>query len=165
MSSPPSPGPWRASAPSIAAPWEPLGYLADAPAPLHLVAAITGLDEQGLGRLLEECRRQSVLSVADGRVEVHALTVAAIAATNGQGSLAEALARYQDRLNSINLDDPVALREELAHHESIHSQARETLGVEAQSVLAYANSLGNGYSLLGRVQGSVKIYEIVLEIN
>ena len=143
---------------------EPLGYLADAPAPFALMAAITDLgDDEVLGRLLEECRRQSVLSVADGKVEVHALTAAAIAATNPQGSLPQALARYQHRLDSINLDNPVALRRELAHHEGMHPQIGKTLGAEDPSALSYANSLALGYKALGRAQEAVDLDEETLK--
>ena len=144
---------------------EPLGYLADAPAPLPLVAALTGLEEEALARLLDECRRQSVLSVSDDRVDVHALTAAAIAATNPQESLAEALARNLDRLNFINTDDPVALRGELTHHESVHSKVTKTLGEEDLLVLGLVNSLAIGYFTLGHTQESAILSERTLEIN
>ena len=97
--------------------------MADAPTPLPLVVALTGLGQEALEQLLEECQRQSVLSVVGSTVNVHALTVASISATNPERSLVEAMARYQDRLASINLDDPVALRGELVHHETIYSRA------------------------------------------
>ena len=144
---------------------EPLGYLADTPAPIRLVAALTGLEQEALGRLLEECLRQSVLSVAEDTVEVHALTAAAIAATNPQGSLMKAITHYNHRLDSINVDDPVALRGELAHHEAIHSQVAKTLGVEDPSVLGFVNNLAIGYSVLGRAQEAVDLGKRALEIR
>ena len=132
---------------------EPLGYLADAPARLPLASALTGLGQEALGQLLEECRRQSVLSLVDGAVEVHALTVAAIAATNPEGSLAEAVDRYLQRLDSINTGAPVALRGELGHHEAVHSRAESTLGAENPSVLSLANALGPRLQGPGAVPG------------
>ena len=59
----------------------PLGYVADVPISGSLLAALTGLDGERIKRLVEECRQHSVLSTFDSHVVVHALTVAAIAAT------------------------------------------------------------------------------------
>ena len=43
----------------------PLGYMADAPIPQPLIAAVTGLDEEGLSKLLAHCSRQSVLTIRE----------------------------------------------------------------------------------------------------
>ena len=137
----------------------PLGYIADAPIPDALLAALTSLEDEGLDRLLAECSRRSVLSPSEGRVVIHALTVAAIAATNADGVLATTLDRASSRLDSINEDDPVALRAEIVHHERIHSQVRSTLVADDTSVLEFASGLAIGYSVGGRHEESIRLDE------
>jgi hypothetical protein len=66
----------------------PFGYLADEPIPQSLALTVTGLDTNGLSRLLGERANQSVLSVSEDRLLVHALTAAAITATNDPNALA-----------------------------------------------------------------------------
>ena len=70
-----------------------LAYLADAPVPEALAAALMGVDDQGLTGLLSKCSRQSVLSWSEGQVRIHALTVAVLAATSPEGSLGGVLER------------------------------------------------------------------------
>lgn len=106
----------------------PLGYIADAPVPHNLLKALVELDDEGARKLVEECRRRSIISIVEGRATVHALTVAAIAATNPEGSLETPLARGGTRLDSINRDDPRALREELNHYEQLLLQSQKALG-------------------------------------
>ena len=79
----------------------PLGYAADAPIPDPLLGVLTGLGRGEVDRLIEECGGRSVFSLADERVVVHALTIAAIAATNEKGIPAATLFRMQERLSSI----------------------------------------------------------------
>ena len=102
-----------------------LAYLADATVPEALAAALMGVDDEGLTGLLSRCGRQSVLSWSEGQVRIHALTVAVLAATSPEGSLGGVLERARSRLNAINRDDPVALRAELVHHETMHSRAQQ----------------------------------------
>ena len=142
-----------------------LGYVADAPVPGALAAKLTGLDNDGLAELLYRCGRQSILSWGDGRVTIHALTVAAVAATNPEGSLNVAVERAESRLIAINVDDPVALRAELVHHEAVHSGAEERLGADDESVLSFRNNLAIGYSAAGRFEEAIRLWEQVLEVR
>ena len=84
-----------------------LGYVADAPVPDALAAKLTGLDDEGLAGLLSRCGRQSVLSWGDGQMRMHALTVAAVAATNPEGSVEVVLGRASSRLAAINEATPL----------------------------------------------------------
>ena len=140
-----------------------LAYLADAPVPDALAAALTGLDDEGLTALLSRCSRQSVLSWAEGRVTIHALTVAALSATNPDGSLRLVLGRARARLVAINQDDPIALRAELMHHEALYSLARRGMGADDGSVLGFQNSLAVGYSAVGRIEDAIRLHEQTLE--
>jgi pentatricopeptide repeat protein len=142
-----------------------LAYVADAPVTEALACALTGLDDEGLTALLSACGRQSILSLADGLVRVHALTVAALAATNPDGELGAVLARTHSRLTLIAQDDPVALRAELVHYEALHSQARDRLGTDEESVLSLGNSLAIGHSTAGRIQEAIELDELTLEVR
>ena len=140
-----------------------LAYIADAPVPDLLAVALTGLDSEGLTDLLSRCSRQSLLSWSDAQVSAHALTVAALAATNPDGGLAVVLARARVRLTQINKDDPVALRSEVVHYETIHSQAQRRLGPDEDSVLSFANSLAVGHTALGHIQEAIGLDEKILD--
>ena len=140
----------------------PLGYLADAPIPQPLLAALTGLDAEGLGPLLTQCSRQSILTMRHDQVFIHALTTAAIAATNDDGALRITVDRGQGRLASINLDDPVALRSELAHHEQLYARAVRRIGAEDPSVLSLAISLALAYRMAGRLGDALRLNEETL---
>ena len=142
-----------------------LAYLADAPVPDALAAALTGLDDDGLTALLSRCSRQSVLSWAEGQVRIHALTVAALAATNPEESLGIVLERARARLVLINEDDPVALRAELMHHEALHSLAKRGMGADDGSVLDFQNSLAIGYRAAGRIEDAIRLDEQTLEVR
>ena len=139
-----------------------LGYLADSPVPDALAAGLTGLDDDGLAGLLSRCARQSILSWADGQVKIHALTVAAVAATNPVGSLDGVLKRARSRLAAINQDDPVGLRAELAHNEAVHSGAEGRLGADERGVLSFRNSLAIGYNAAGRTEEAIGLWERTL---
>ena len=141
----------------------PFGYLADEPVPLPLALALTGLDKDGLGKLLTECAGQSILSVSQDQLVVHALTAAAIAATNGSDALQLAINSDIRRLSAINTDDPVAMRAEISHHEALHSRAKKEKTSEDRSTLALSNSLAIGYRALGRTEEGVKLDEETLE--
>ena len=111
---------------------------------------------------MSECSRQSILSLVEGNVVIHSLTAAAIAATNPQGALETAAARSLARLSSIWRDDPVGMREELAHHERIAEEAKRGLGSEAISVLDLANQLASAYRAAGRTDDAIHIHEETL---
>ena len=143
----------------------PLGYVADAPVPHDLLKALVELDDDGVTKLVEECRHRSIISIVEDRATVHALTVAAIGATNPEGSLEAAVACGGTRLNSINTGDPVALREELNHYEQLLFQSRRVLGEEDHSTFALANSLAIGYATVGRFEVAVELGERTLEIR
>jgi len=127
-----------------------LGYIADAPVPLALFESLTGLEGDGTERICEECGRQSIIARTGSQNRIHSLTVAAINATNAEGALATAASRGVVRLARINTDDPVALREEIMHHERILGHARHALGDEHPQVTGYTNNLAIGYRALGR---------------
>ena len=142
-----------------------LAYIADAPVPDPLAAALTGLDGEELTGLLSRCSRQSVLSWDEGQVKAHALTVSALAATNPEGALEVALARANLRLAKINTDDPVALRAELVHHEAMHSEAQVRLGPDEESVPSFGNNLAIGYNEAGRFGDAIGLWEQALEVR
>ena len=83
----------------------PLGYTADLPIPDLLLGALTGLESVALNQLIEECSGHSIFAEVDGQVMVHALTIAAIEATNQEGVPSSALSRAHNRLHSI-IDQP-----------------------------------------------------------
>jgi tetratricopeptide (TPR) repeat protein len=142
----------------------PLGYVADAPVPDTLLAALTGLDEDGVVRLVAECRRRSVVSLLEGRAVIHALTIAAVAATNADGAMEVTLNRAQTRLAAINLSDPVALREELSHYQAVFAHVSNALGTDHTSVLELAISLANGYYAIARYKEMTGLCEETLSI-
>ena len=142
----------------------PLGYLADAPIPEALLAALTDLDEEGLSRLLDRCSRQSILIVREDQVVVHALTTAAIAATNDDAAITTAVERAGPRLADICLADPIALRAELAHHDQIRSRAKQPIGQQDLSFLSFADSVGVGFVTAGRAGEAVHVHEETLAV-
>jgi hypothetical protein len=142
-----------------------LGYIADAPVPLGLFEALTGLEGSEAEHMCEECGRQSIIARTGDQIRIHPLTVAALKATNAEGALATAASRGLVRLAGINTDDPVALRGEIMHHERILAHARHALGDEHSQVGAYANNLAIGYSDLGRTAEAVKLDEETLKVR
>jgi tetratricopeptide (TPR) repeat protein len=154
----------------------PLGYVADIPISNALLSTLTSLAEGEISRLVAECSRRSVFSIVDGKVVVHALTVAAIASTNAKGLLAAIfrlakrvpaipLRRAHARLDVILTASPVTLREELAHHEHIFIRCRNILGEDNVSVLAFANSLAVSYDSAGRYEEAIRLHEQTLTIR
>ncbi|PKB72473.1 MAG: hypothetical protein BZY87_00010 [SAR202 cluster bacterium Io17-Chloro-G6] len=141
----------------------PFGYLADEPVPLSLASALTGLDKEGLGQVLTECARQSVLSAAGDQITVHALTASAIAITNDDDALDRAISSDITRIAAINTDDPVTMRGEVAHHEALHIHAKREKTSENHSTLDLSNNLAGGYRALGRTEEAVKLDEETLE--
>lgn len=141
------------------------GYVADSPVPEELATALTGSDGGGFSALLNECRRASVLSYAEGVVVAHALTSAGIAATNTEGAFDVALKAATDRLSIINQDDPVAMRAEVIHCEAFREHAARLYDPESSACLRLANSLAVGYITLGRNEDAVRLDEETLEIR
>ena len=142
-----------------------LGYAADVPIPDPLLGVLTGLGRRELDRLIEECSGHSIFSLVDEQVVVHALTIAAIAATNEKGIPSTTLFRVDERLSIIGEADPRALRLEIAHYQNILKQARKILGPEAADVLSFANSLAIGYRALGRYAEAIRLDEEILWIK
>jgi hypothetical protein len=134
-----------------------LGYIADAPVSEGLAMVLMGVDGEGLSEVLQQCGRQGVLSWVDGQVVVHALTVAAIAATNPKGALATTIDRVQTRLMSINRDAPVAMRNEVAHYGEMLAWARKSLGEDDLAVLSLANNLAAGCHTVGRYKEAIRL--------
>ena len=141
----------------------PLGYVSDARIPNAFLSAITGISPQGLNSVIEECRLRSIVSVVVGDAIVHALTIAAIAATNPAGNLETTLGRAGGRLENIARKH-LFLRAELTHHERILSESRKILESEHIVVTAFASNLAIGYRELGRYEDAVRLNEETLPI-
>jgi tetratricopeptide (TPR) repeat protein len=142
-----------------------LAYIADSPVPDPLAAALTGLDSESLTDLLSRCNRQSILSWSDGQVSVHALTVAALAATSQEDSLDVVRVRANIRLAQVNTDDLVALRAELVHYEAIHSQKLGRLGPDEEWLPSFGDDLATGYFALGRTDDAISLWERTLDLS
>ena len=140
----------------------PLGYVADAPILDPLLGALNGLGRGELDRLIEECSGRSIFSLVNEQVVVHALTIAAISATNEKGTAVTTLSRANERLFSMPESDPLTLRQEVAHYQSILDQSGKTVEPEAKGVLGYANNLAASYRSLGRNEAAVRLWEKVL---
>ncbi len=140
----------------------PLGYLADAPVPIELLSALTGLDEDSLDALIDVCRQESVLSADAVGARVHALTLAAIAATNDSWAVDLALVRAENRLNSTNRDDPVAMRSELEHHASLRAWFFRSWRADDPRTLEFSSNLALGYRECGRNNEAIGIWEETL---
>jgi tetratricopeptide (TPR) repeat protein len=144
----------------------PLGYVANVPIPKELFVALTELDEEELERLMRECSHQSVLSWMDNQVVIHALTAAALQATNDEDALPleTTFSRAWNRLYSISLDNPIALRLEIAHYEQILEYGSKGWGSENTNVLNLSKNLAGGYRALGRYQEAVELDKETLAI-
>ena len=142
-----------------------LAYIADRPVPLALFEALSGIDgdEGGTDRVLAECGRESVLELVDGRIVAHALTRAAIAATNAEGVFSTVLTRADARLWSIHILGSPALRDELPHHERVMTEVRRRLNADDTSALNYAAHLAVGFQSAGRPQEAINLGEELLE--
>ncbi|MFQ6030676.1 MAG: tetratricopeptide repeat protein, partial [Dehalococcoidia bacterium] len=154
----------------------PLGYVADAPISNPLLAALTDLEGEEINRLVEECRRHSVLSISDGQVVVHALTVAAIAAAN-RPRLKDKLFRRTKhpplaildrataRIDVALATDRIALGDELPHYRKFLDRAREIAGVDNTTALNFANNLADAYHAVGRYEEAIALNQETLKIR
>lgn len=143
----------------------PLGYLADAPVSKLLVMALAGVDERGYGELVAACRRESVLTADGETVRLHALTVAAIQATNPDGAPEVAVSAANKRLMAVATDDPIAFRAEVAHYERLRTHASLRLGDEDATTLRFTNNLAVGYWAVGRNDEALALDEGTLRIR
>jgi len=109
--------------------------------------------------------RGSVVTLVNGQIEVHALTISAIFATNPEGALEAVLARGLERLASTNEDDPTALRGEMIHHDRVFLGAKKLFGLENSAVLDFGNNLANGHYSLGRYQEALQVHEDTLRVK
>ena len=142
----------------------PLGYLADQPIPLPLASALTGLDRDGLGVLLVQCARQSILTESQERLVIHALTAVGIATTNDGEVLSKAIGLATHRLIEINTDDPLAMRAEVFHHESLLIHVNKEMPAEDAVLVDFVSNLGIGFNVIGRREEALKLFERALEI-
>ena len=143
----------------------PLGHIADAPMPGAFLSALTGLEDEVLNMVIEECRLRSVVSMVDGEVVIHALNIAAIAAPNLEGVLATTLNLASERLTNINQNRHTVPRTEIIHHERILSESRKAFEPQHHGVATFATTLANGYHDLGRYEEAVRLYEETLSIR
>ena len=132
--------------------------------PAALLAALTGLDADGVAGLVSECRRRSVASLVEGRVVIHTLTIAVVAATNADRSIEVMLNRAHTRLVAINLSDPVTFKQELPHYQALFVRVTDTLGLEDNSVLEFANILAGGYWTGGQFEEAILLTQENLAI-
>ena len=143
----------------------PLGYLADAPVPVSLFLALTALDEDAAGDLIERCQQHAVLRHSGGAVTVHALTAAVIAATNPPEAFFLAWGQADDRLNTASKGDPVAMRGEAVHYVALLAAGERRLGPEHPATLISRNNLATGYRALGRTAEAVASDEETLRVR
>ncbi len=143
-----------------------LAYVADAPLPLALFSSLVGADDDAdPDRVMDACMKRGLTRASGGGVLIHALTTAAIGATNDPGEQENALLRALTRLQSINTDDPVAVRSEIAHYERMHACFQSALGAEASSALAFATSLAVAYRAVGQNHEALRLNEATLAIR
>ncbi len=143
----------------------PLGYVAEEPVPTPLLQVLTGLSaDTELARAVGECSRRSVVTPIQGGVCVHALTAAAIVATNGGGALETSLERAAGWLPLINQDHPTEMRLEAPHHERILGSTRDEFSNENRGVYAYSMALAIRYYRLGRFNLAIPMFEEILDV-
>ncbi|MCH8988309.1 MAG: tetratricopeptide repeat protein [Chloroflexi bacterium] len=158
-------GPVDALTDDIKEPLAPLGYTADAPIPILLAKALTGLTGGGLINFLKECSSKSVLSADRDQIALHSLTTAVIAATNPNGSLQTALARAASRLGAISESRNFVPAEEMNHYEHMLSWASPLLDQEDEVIRAFSNNLANAYDSAGRFEEAATIHQENLEVR
>ena len=138
-----------------------LCYLADLPVPDGLVRALTGIgdDTDAYGHWLDECQRHAVLIKEPGQVRIHALTAAAVRATDPNAALETAVASAATRLGAISLPDPASTRREIAHHEALKMHAEHRLDTMHRGRLGLELELGRAYYHVGRAAESIAVFE------
>ena len=156
-------GPLEALPPELRQSLSPVGYTADLPLSLSFLKAMTGLDDDGMERLLDECSRRSIITVTSSQATVHSLTVVAVAATNAEGSIQQAVRLALARLSSMSESDVAAMRAELPHHQQIYSWAARLLPEEDKLLLVFSNSLAIVYRDAGRYAEAIPIFEATLK--
>ena len=153
----------------------PLGFVSDAPISDGLLVQLTGLSQDQQRTLVEECGRRSVVTTFSGGITIHALTLAAIAVTNASSTLDRlrrrkrslilvAMARARRHIDATKVV-PIALADDIAHHESILGWSHTILSKEDTKVLAFANDLAGAYRVVGRVEDAVRMCEESLELR
>ena len=175
----------------------PVGYVADVPISTWFLAELFskrdirlyGLNMKKFDRLVDECRRRSVMSSADGYVVVHSLTIAVIAATNSNGIIAKISRRAKrqasktvwrtvGRLMEMTgagfwaLVNPnkaqishLLLMPELAHYRQILDRAKDVLGEGNTSVLRLAHEIAYANYFLRHYEDAVKLQKETLDIH
>ncbi len=125
----------------------PLAYLADAPAPLAFLGAITEATGEARRELIAALQRETVLRIEGLRGSVHPLCVAAIDATNPDDSLARALPLFARRLQAL-LDDPQAFKVERIHFNRFLHVLESRLDASDPERLAYQQHLATAHAAL-----------------
>ena len=122
-----------------------LCYLADLPVPDGLARALTGIgdDTDAYGRWLDECQRHAVLIREPGQVRIHALTAAAVRATNPDAALGTAVTSAAARLAAISEPEPASTRGEIEHHEALAAHAERQFDAMHPDRLDLEVALGN----------------------
>jgi tetratricopeptide (TPR) repeat protein len=146
---------------------EPLGYVGETPISFSLLEALLGVEE---GRKewdegLAECQRESIVELSGGRARVHALTAAAIAATNPRGRFERALQRFHGRMHSVYEATPLVFLDEEPHYRSSVEWSAKIIGREEGPTLASRNLLALAYGKVGRLEDRVRIHELDLTIR
>lgn len=140
-----------------------LGYLADAPVPLDLLAAVCDVERDSAQwrELVNECQRRSVFKITGETARIHALTAAALAATQPDESVRTALERTGDRLAELRISPPAFLDEE-AHYRGLLAAAERALPVADKQLLGWKGQLATTYWSAGRYAAATSIGEQVL---
>ena len=146
----------------------PFGYLADAPVPLGLAHALTGLGDPAFQAFLRACRTRSLLAIDGSTIAIHALTTACIAATNPPGALAGALAPLTKRQAAVAQSRlPSIINADVPHYVRFLRECRQNsdLGPEHPNTLSIAANLAIVYQDAGRAAEAIPLHEATLNIR
>ena len=140
-----------------------LGYLADAPVPLDLLAAVCGVERDSVEwrELVEACQRRSVFRLTGETARVHALTAAAVAATQPDDGIRTALERTSKRLVELRIT-PRAFLDDEAHYRALLVGAERALPAADEQLLNWMTELAATYASAGRFTTGIDIDERVL---
>jgi len=145
----------------------PFGYLADAPIPLGLAHALTGLDDPSFQAFLRSCRTRSIMAPDGSNLTVHALSSACIAAANPADALPRMLERVPPRQEEVGSGRvPSRIDADGKHYVQILVECRRhpQLGPEHADTLTVASTLATAYQNAGRVDEVISLHEATLDI-
>ena len=146
---------------------ESLGYVGDSPISPGLMEALLGVerDSDDWDATLAECQRESVVEMTDGRARVHALTAAAIAATNPHDAFDQAWPRFNARLHTVYRASPVMFLDEEPHYRLWVDWSVKGKGAEHPDTLGAQNNLAAAYRSLGRHGEAIHIHQKTLRVR